>query len=193
MLTLYWICVGANCIFPLLGNTIYHWNFICSEVSDASIKHAQHLITLNALTEHIRIRKQVDSKHILDGIIEEKDKIDISICNPPFFSCKEDKTLPNPKSICPITDSEECCEGGELGFICRYICESADYSKNVAWFTTLVGRKMDVESIVTYISELNTPAKHYTETFHQGRNRRWGVAWSFKLDEQNKKKKKVSS
>ncbi len=38
------IGVGANCIYPILGNRIYHWFFIGTDVDPVSIKDAKIMV-----------------------------------------------------------------------------------------------------------------------------------------------------
>ena len=178
----------------MLGYSLYKWKFICSELSDDSIANATHIIKKNNLQAYITIRKQSDCRKILKGVID-KEHVDITLCNPPFFSTKDDKTLPSPHSVCPISQTEECCEGGELGFISRYISESVEYRDKIEWFTTLIGKKIDLANICTYLEEIGIPVKYCTQVFHQGRNRRWGIAWCFNIDKEitspTKKKKLI--
>jgi len=185
------IGVGANAIFPLLGHQLYQWKFVCTEINQESIANAEKIIKSNSFENDITIRKQTDVKCILKNIIKSEDRFGYSICNPPFFSRKEEKTHPSPFTCCPISENEECYEGGELGFISKYIMESIEYKKQVIWFTCMIGRKLHVDNVCTYLEELGCSLKYTSTTFKQGRNRRWGIAWSFENEEPLMKHKKI--
>jgi len=57
---------------------------------------------------------------VLSGVVSEKEKFDFSVCNPPFFSDFSERKF-RFSSVCPIAETEELTEGGEAGFIARYI------------------------------------------------------------------------
>ena len=41
------IGVGASCIYPLLGNSIYNWSFVGSDIDEKSLQIAQKIIDKN--------------------------------------------------------------------------------------------------------------------------------------------------
>lgn len=82
---------GASCIYPVLGVTEYNWNFIASDIAVASIKSAKSIIASNlSLKEKIECRLQNNPKNIFTGIIGAQEKIDVTLCNPPFHSSAEE-------------------------------------------------------------------------------------------------------
>ena len=85
------IGVGASCIYPILGISEYNWSFIASEVNTEAITIAKKIIKDNpSLKGKVKFRIQKDENNIFKGIIKPKDKIDLSICNPPFHSSKKE-------------------------------------------------------------------------------------------------------
>ena len=85
------IGVGANCIYPIIGHTEYGWTFVGSDIDPVSITNARKIVTCNPILAHkIDLRLQKDSKKIFDGIIAPDDYFDVTICNPPFHSSKEE-------------------------------------------------------------------------------------------------------
>lgn len=154
------IGTGANCIYPIIGSQSYGWKFIATEIDPLSIKTARLIVqSNNALSKHIKIRQQKQKQFILRNIIEEGERIDITICNPPFHSSKKDAiegNLRKWKNLNQKSDStslnlnfggsenELWCPGGELAFIKKMMRESRDYSKQVCWFTSLVSKKENV-------------------------------------------------
>ena len=41
------IGVGANCIYPILGNSIYNWKFVCSDISEESLDNVNKILNNN--------------------------------------------------------------------------------------------------------------------------------------------------
>ena len=52
------IGTGANCIYPLLGQSIYNWQFVGTDVNKSSIKQAEKIIAKNQLEDKISTRFQ---------------------------------------------------------------------------------------------------------------------------------------
>lgn len=154
---------GASCIYPMLGVTEYDWNFIGSDSEPKSIKSAQGIINNNpSLKGKIELRVQHNPKNIFQGIINTNEKIDVTICNPPFHSSHEEaqrgtrrkvKNLSGKKVKTPELNfaglsNELIYEGGEYAFIQNMIKESKDFSKNVKWFTTLVSKQAHLKGLL---------------------------------------------
>ena len=147
------IGVGANCIYPIIGQTEYGWTFVGSDIDPVSIDNARKIVTCNpALAHKIELRLQRDSRKIFEGIIAPNEYFDVTLCNPPFHSSKEeaeDGTLRKLSSLKgkKVTKArlnfggnanELWCEGGELRFLLTMIEESRNYRKNCGWFTSRV-------------------------------------------------------
>lgn len=82
---------GASCIYPLLGNALYHWNFIATDIDAESIASAESLVQKNHLESVIRIRHREPSQPLLSDLVESSDHpISFCMCNPPFFSSVEE-------------------------------------------------------------------------------------------------------
>ena len=81
------IGTGANVIYPLLGIQSYGWDFVGSDVDPISIKNAQQVFANNTdITNKFSSRLQADSKHVFHGVIEENERFDLTLCNPPFHA-----------------------------------------------------------------------------------------------------------
>ena len=123
--------------------------------------------------------------NILNGVINSSDKFDFTMCNPPFFGDKFERTSRN-SSICPISETEDITQGGESGFVERYMQESVDYQHQVIWFTCMFGKRSTFEYAQTYLkvfiadqtSALIIIAKGQIEL---GKTKRWLLAWRFLL------------
>lgn len=148
--------VGANCIYPIVGNYEYEWNFVGAELDFMSHKNASEIVRKNArLRNKVDIRLQYNPSNIFTNIIKQGEKFDVSICNPPFFSSNKEvmeqtmrklRNLGNKSDQKPVqnfggNNSELWCRGGERMFISNMIKESEKFKHQVRWFTTLVSKK----------------------------------------------------
>ena len=154
------IGMGASCIYPLIGAVEYGWKFIASDIDEKSIKSAQKIINANSLIkDKIEFRLQKNKNLIFKNIINEDEKIDLIICNPPFHSSKEeaqkstlrklrnlsDKKLKKTKVNFAGVSNEIIFDGGEIKFLENIINESQKYSKNCYWFSTLVSKQTNLK------------------------------------------------
>ncbi len=192
-ITCFDIGVGANCIYPIIGVTEYDWKFIGSDIDPKSIESAQHIINSNSsLKGKIECRLQENPKNIFRGIIDQKDKIDISICNPPFHSSAEDaqkgtrrkiKNLSGKKVKTPQLNfagisNELIYEGGELKFITNMIQQSKAFAKNCYWFSTLVSKQSNLKGIYQILEKFE-PKQIKTIPMGTGNKSTRIVAWTF--------------
>jgi 23S rRNA A1618 N6-methylase RlmF len=182
------IGTGANCIYPLLGNSIYHWKFKGSDINEKAVEIARNIVQKNNLDEDITISYQSSANDIFYGIIKVGEKYDFTMCNPPYFDEDEIKHN-NPNTICEFDEKEVYCKGGEFDFISRMITESESYRTDVKWFTTLVGKKVNLELLYAILKESTIIEEVVKTTFYQGKIARWGLAWKFKNNRCSKKQK----
>jgi len=81
------IGTGANCIYPIIGSQSYGWQFVATDIDPVSVKAATVIVQSNTcLTKLIRLQHQIDSQAILKGMITDKDRFDLTLCNPPFHA-----------------------------------------------------------------------------------------------------------
>ncbi|NVO04315.1 MAG: 23S rRNA (adenine(1618)-N(6))-methyltransferase RlmF, partial [Bacteroidetes bacterium] len=81
------IGLGANCVYPIIGNKEYGWYFVGSDIDPIAIESANKIIDTNAsLKGNIEIRLQNNPKNIFEGIIQKDEVFDLTICNPPFHA-----------------------------------------------------------------------------------------------------------
>lgn len=195
------IGIGANCIYPILGNAIYGWSFVGTDIDENAIQNCKKIIEQNPkLAEAISLQLQVNSRFIFKNIIAPEDRFTFTICNPPFHSSSEEATksslrkvnnlTPNaPKTAKPVLNfggqnAELWCEGGELGFIKQMIYESAKYPMQCLWFTTLVSKQSNLNTIYKTLN--NVAAIHKTIEMAQGQKTSRIVAWTFMSEAQQK-------
>lgn len=187
------IGVGANCIYPIIGQTEYGWTFVGSDIDPVSIDNARKIVTCNpALAHKIELRLQRDSQKIFEGIIAPNEYFDVTLCNPPFHSSKEeaeDGTLRKLSSLKgkKITKArlnfggnanELWCEGGELRFLLTMIEESRNYRKNCGWFTSLVSKEKNLGKLTAKLKSTDI-AEHRIIEMHQGTKTSRILAWRF--------------
>lgn len=185
--------VGANCIYPIIGCSEYDWRFVGSDVDPQSLANAQMIIDNNAiLRNRVELRLQNDLSSIFRGVVNSDEYFDISICNPPFHSSKEEaecgtlRKLSNLKGERVTTTSlnfggtgnELWCEGGEVGFTLRMIDESHDYRENFGWFTTLVSNEDSLKPIRAHLRKIGVK-EHCRQDMCQGNKVSRIMAWRY--------------
>jgi 23S rRNA (adenine1618-N6)-methyltransferase len=199
-ITCFDIGIGANCIYPIIGIIEYDWKFIGSDIDRKSIESAQNIVNTNSsLKQKVEIRLQENSKDIFYGIIGREDKIDLSICNPPFHSSYEDaqkgtrrkvknlsgKRVETPQLNFAGISNELICDGGEYKFIHNMIRESERFSKNCFWFSTLVSKQSNLKGIYKSLEKFEA---NQVKTIPLGTGNKSSriVAWTFLSKEEQK-------
>jgi 23S rRNA (adenine1618-N6)-methyltransferase len=186
------IGVGANCIYPLVGNSIYNWEFVGSDIDDISIQNANNIIKKNKLEDKITIIKQTSKDDIFKNIIQKDDKFVFSMCNPPFHSSKKEAKEGTKRKLLNLSKgkntkltlnfggqaNELWYEGGELEFITKMIKQSVVYKNNILWFTTLVSKKENLTNIYKELEKVK-PLEIKTVDMKQGNKITRFVAWRF--------------
>lgn len=185
--------VGANCIYPIIGNSVYGWNFLGSDIEKTSIESVKNIVDSNStLYESIKYKLQTNPDNIFLGIIDNPDKFDFTMCNPPFHKSAKEAMEKNRRKVQNLTkqapkrgslnfgskNNELWCKGGEIAFIKNMINESKKVSKNCFWFTTLVSQKENLKAIYKAL-ELVKPFKVETIQMNQGQKITRVVAWTF--------------
>ncbi|KAL6526000.1 hypothetical protein OROHE_015524 [Orobanche hederae] len=122
-------------------------------------------------------KKRYNVSPVLFGVVKDGESFDFCMCNPPFFETMDEAGL-NPKTSCGGTPEEMVCFGGEHAFITRIIEDSAKLRQTFRWYTSMVGRKYNLNILVSGIWNVGATVVKTTE-FVQGRTSRWGLAWSF--------------
>ena len=192
------IGVGANCVFPVIGNKEYGWSFIGSEIDPVAIESANRIITLNpSLKEQIEIRLQVQPNDIFFGIIQKEELVDLCVCNPPFHASlaeAQSGTLRKLNNLNPgkITEpilnfggqnNELWCKGGEERFVRDMIRQSKFFASSCFWFSSLVSKQSHLRSIYEALKQAGAVE---VKTIPTGQGNKSGriVAWTFLNQEQ---------
>lgn len=172
------IGTGASCIFPLIGNAAFSWRFSASEIDPVSLECAISNILCNNLESSIRIIEGSKEK-LLHPILEATtDVFQFLVCNPPFFS-SHDQAASHQSRELTITPSESSTDGGELGFVWKLFKESLEFKSRVKWFTSMIGKKTTLIALKGYLFKSERTKCIKTTTFTQGKQSRWGIAWTF--------------
>lgn len=194
------IGIGANCIYPIIGNETYQWSFVGTDIDENALQNCKKIISENPkLIDAISLQLQVEPRYIFKNIILPEDKFAFTICNPPFHASQEEATkattrkinnLENTRTKKPILNfggqnAELWCEGGEFAFITQMIYESVKYPLQVFWFTTLVSKKDNLRSIYKTLNKVGA-VEIKTIEMAQGQKTSRFVAWTFLSEKQQK-------
>jgi 23S rRNA (adenine1618-N6)-methyltransferase len=194
------IGIGANCIYPIIGNSAYGWSFVGTDIDESALQNCKKIIGNNPkLIDAISLQSQIEPRFIFKNIILPEDKFAFTICNPPFHSSAEEaaksalrkvNTLENKKFDKPVLNfggqnAELWCSGGEIGFITQMIYESAKYPMQCLWFTTLVSKKDNLKSIYKILNKVGA-VEIKTIDMAQGQKISRIVAWTFLSEAQQK-------
>lgn len=196
----YDIGVGASCIYPIIGVSEYGWKFIGSDIDPKSIATANNIVLENpSLKDKIECRLQKNSKDAFYGVIGREDKIDLSICNPPFHSSKEEALRGSRRKVKNLIGKEEkkpelnfsginnelVSEGGEYKFIHNILRESKKYEKNCYWFSTLVSKQSNLKAFYKALEKFEA-AQIRTIPMGTGNKSSRILAWTFLSKEAQK-------
>ncbi|MEQ8704514.1 MAG: 23S rRNA (adenine(1618)-N(6))-methyltransferase RlmF [Phaeodactylibacter sp.] len=153
------IGTGANLIYAILGQRIYDWSIVGTEVDKLALKTAKALIDINpVLQKGIQLRPQQNPRQVLEGIIRENDFFHATVCNPPFYASEAEASEANARKRKNLKlgkvgrtvagqPGELWTAGGERSFLLRFIKESQIYRQQVGWFTSLVSQKDHLEPL----------------------------------------------
>lgn len=183
------IGTGANCIYPLLGATVYKWKMTGADIDPNAIARAQANVAANPkLSDYIDIRHQTNNAHIFQGIIATGEHFDFVMCNPPFYTSEKEAIKANsnknrklginaPNRNFGGQANELWCNGGEALFLKRMIKQSVDFKTQVDWFTCLVAHKEHLTKVGKQLTKLG--ATYKIIDMEQGKKQSRFVAWTF--------------
>ncbi|WP_433886245.1 23S rRNA (adenine(1618)-N(6))-methyltransferase RlmF [Pseudomonas vranovensis] len=188
------IGVGANCIYPLLGNSDYRWRFLGSDIDATALAAAGTIVQANNLGKAISLRQQGNRKHILLGLLKSDERFDLTLCNPPFHASREEATRgsqrkwralgkADPKRKLPVLNfggqnNELWCEGGEIRFVSQLVAESVSLGQQVLWFTSLVSKASNLPGIQAALKKAGAAEQRVVE-MGQGQKQSRMIAWTF--------------
>jgi len=194
------IGAGASCIYPIIGVTEYQWKFIGTDINAESIASAKSIIKANlALKDKVECKLQKRPKNIFRGILAKEDKVDLTICNPPFHASPEEAekgtrrkiknlsgaTVKTPELNFAGISNELICEGGEIQFLEDMIRESKLRPNSCFWFSTLVSKKSNIKKVAKILEEMKA-VQVKTIPMGTGNKSSRIVAWTFLSTEEQK-------
>ena len=193
------IGVGANCIYPLIGQREYGWSFVGSDIDPVALAASRKIIDGNAgLTKDVSLRLQTVPTSVFGGLLEADESFDLVMCNPPFHASRYDAELGSrrkwenlgkvsavngadmqaPRLNFAGQGSELWCEGGEAAFVGGMIEESAEIPTSCLWFSSLISKESNLPGVHAALKD----AKVYdvkTIDMAQGHKKSRVVAWTF--------------
>ncbi|MSP86843.1 MAG: 23S rRNA (adenine(1618)-N(6))-methyltransferase RlmF [Methylotenera sp.] len=197
------IGVGANIIYPLIGSREYGWNFVGSDIDPIALANAQHIIDSNdKLSSAIELRLQRSPLAVFNGVLQQNETFDITMCNPPFhgslaeaqagtqrkwqnLSKRSGKGLAQRHASTKSAalnfggqSAELYCAGGEVMFIDRMVSESKQIATQCLWFTSLVSKASSLPSIYRALKKVGA-LEVKTINMAQGQKKSRMVAWTF--------------
>lgn len=190
--------VGANCVYPIIGKKEYGWSFVGSDIDAVAIDAATKIVEENSILKgSVELRLQGTPRNIFQGVINPNEKIDITICNPPFHSSlaeaqastvRKIKNLTNKKESKPVLNfggkgNELWCKGGEVKFVQDMIYESRKFGSSCFWFSTLVSKEANLKALYGVLDKVGA-VEDYTLRMGQGNKISRVVVWTFLSKEQ---------
>ncbi len=148
----------------------------------------------------IEVRLQKNPNNSFHDIIRKQERFDLSICNPPFHSSKQEafaetdrknKNLKQGK-LKNITrnfagkSNELWCEGGEKRFVRALIRQSKLNADSCLWFSSLISKSANLKSIKEALEKVEAVDVKIIP-MGQGNKISRIVAWTFKGEENEEK------
>ena len=197
------IGVGANMVYPLIGLREYGWRFVGADCDAIALKNAQQIIDSNAgLAGNITLRLQANSANIFKGMIKPDDFFDVTVCNPPFHASLADAQAGTQRKWQQLAQgrltykntktntlnfggqgAELYCTGGEKAFINNMMIESAQFSTQCFWFTTLVSAAANLPDFYKTLKNVGA-IQVKTIDMAQGNKKSRLLAWTFLHEKQ---------
>lgn len=193
------IGVGANCIYPILGQREYGWQFVGVDIDPKALTNAQEIINNNeGLGAAIELRLQSSAQHIFQGIVQTGEQFALTLCNPPFHSSAYEAATGTQRKLNNLQGhkmhkpdrrraprrnfggqaNELWCDGGEAAFVRRMIRESVDFAHQSRWFTTLVSKESNLPG---FYKTLKATSCSRVETINMAQGQKLSriLAWQF--------------
>ncbi|HTH82134.1 MAG TPA: 23S rRNA (adenine(1618)-N(6))-methyltransferase RlmF [Mucilaginibacter sp.] len=187
------IGTGANCIYPVIGSSVYGWQFVGTDIDPIAITSAKRILAANRqIKDKVLLRQQTKKRDIFKGIIVEDEGFDVTICNPPFHASLQEVQLASVNKWNKLKlggklqstlnfggqKKELWYPGGEAAFIKLIIEESEFFAKQCLWFTTLVSKKDTLPGVYRALKKVNAKDVK-TINMSQGQKVSRMVAWTF--------------
>ncbi len=184
------IGTGSSLVYPILGSRTYGWSFVATEIHQASLNHAEKILSRNpGLDKNIQLRFQENPNQILAGVIRAGEYLDAVMCNPPFYKSKEDYLATVGKKNRKLHQVEEnfhtnfkglsnelWCTGGEKKFITQLITESIQFKDQIGICSCLVSNKENLKPLKAVLEYHKIKGITVTQ-MHQGNKINRILSW----------------
>ncbi|ADL56162.1 23S rRNA (adenine(1618)-N(6))-methyltransferase RlmF [Gallionella capsiferriformans] len=183
------IGTGANCIYPLVGQRTFGWQFVGSDIEPAALANAQRILDANPdLSGAIELRLQRSPQSIFNGVVKPGEIFDLTLCNPPFHASLAEANLGTGRKWKNLgkgasralnfggQGAELWCRGGEEAFVCRMIAESAQV--NCLWHSSLISKSSSLPGVYRALNNAGVQEVRTIE-MAQGQKKSRFVAWTF--------------
>lgn len=184
------IGVGANCIYPILGASIYNLQMVGCDIDTNAVSAAKKNVADNPqLLKNIEIRQQENNANLFEGIIQSDEYFHFTMCNPPFYASEKEALSETKRKQKNLAYSENAkrnfggqanelwCNGGEALFLKRMIKQSVDFKKQVGVFTSLVSKTKHLPKIKKQLQKLG--AVYHTVNMEHGNKKSRILVWRF--------------
>ncbi|MBT0810204.1 23S rRNA (adenine(1618)-N(6))-methyltransferase RlmF [Litoribacter ruber] len=183
------IGTGASGIYALLGASLFNWDFIASDIDKKSLQNVARILSHNPqLQDKIELRHQENSRFIFRNVLEMDERMDFTICNPPFHTSAKEAAQGTQRKNRNLKlntktlnfggkNNELWYPGGELKFVSLMIRESEGFQKNCTWFTSLISKKENLPHLLKVIEEMGASPK--IVDMSQGQKKSRMLAWSY--------------
>ena len=195
------IGVGANCVYPLIGNSEYGWSFTGADIDEVALENASKIVDANThLKGLIKFRHQTNNKNIFPGVFELTERYHATLCNPPFYASIDEAKNATLKKLNNLSEEkvtevkqnfggqnrELWTHGGEGKFLKDMIYQSKPYANSCLWFTTLISNGSNLKSAYKYLEDVEA-LDVKTLPMGQGNKISRILAWTFQPQEKHSK------
>jgi 23S rRNA (adenine1618-N6)-methyltransferase len=192
------IGTGASLIYPILGQAIYQWQFVGTDICEASLVHAQNIIHKNQdLKDKIGLRHQPKPNQFFNQMILPDEFFSFVVCNPPFFASAQEAQKASARKVKNLSkgkknevtlnfsgnQNELICEGGELKFVAKMIKESKRFGEQCLWFSSLISNQKNLAYLSKTLEQVGV-AQQAIVPMGQGQKTSHLLVWSFFLDDE---------
>lgn len=183
------IGTGASLIYPLLGHSLYQWQFLGTDIDAEAVKTATEIAAKNGISHSINVVQQRKTDGLF-SCLPAQDYADFTMCNPPFHASAAEAEKANTRKRKGLgakvdtalnfggTSSELWTVGGELAFISSLIRLSAARPKQVLYYTSLVSKEANVGKLITTLKKYK-PADIRVLGQQHGQKKSRILTWTF--------------
>jgi 23S rRNA (adenine1618-N6)-methyltransferase len=185
------IGTGASLIYPIIGTCEYNWSFIASDIDKKSVLWAKKIQSNNApKLKNIDLRLQRNPAYIFRDLLRHTDRIDMVVCNPPFYNSEAEAERENLRKVKNLhgedalrhnfsgKSNELWCKGGEFQFISTMIDESRMFKKQIRFCSSLVSNKDNVEKLLEKLVQKKASMYRVLPISHGNKKSRV-LVWAF--------------